>query len=183
VSRHVALMRGINVGGKNKLPMADLVRLFVEAGCRDVETYIQSGNVVFSATENIASRVPDLIAKAVFDRLRVRALVVTRTATELRSVASANPFLRVGADAAELHVMFLAARPTSDKVAALDPERSPPDEFVVRGRDIYLRCRDGVARSKLTNDYFDRSLATTSTMRNWRTVLILAEMVDAEPGL
>ena len=176
MTRHVALMRGINVGGKNKLPMADLVTLFVEAGCRDVQTYIQSGNVVFSATEKIAARVPDLIAKAVFDRLGFRAPVVTRTAAELRSVASANPFLRVGAAAAELHVMFLAVRPTAARVTGLDPRRSPPDEFIVRGRDIYLRCPNGVARSKLTNDYFDRSLATTSTMRNWRTVLMLADI-------
>jgi uncharacterized protein (DUF1697 family) len=177
VTRYVALMRGINVGGKKKLPMADLVTLFVEAGCRDVETYIQSGNVVYSATEKLASRVPDLIVKAVLDRIGFRAPVVTRTAAELRSVASANPFLRAGgADADELHVMFLAERPTPAKVSFLDPLRSPPDEFVVRGRDIYVRCPNGVARSKLTNDYFDRSLATTSTMRNWRTVLILAEM-------
>jgi len=72
--------------------------------------------------------------------------------------------------------MFLADRPPPGKIAALDPKRSPPDEFEVRGREIYLRCPNGVGRSKLTNEYFDTKLSTTSTMRNWRTVLKLVEM-------
>jgi uncharacterized protein (DUF1697 family) len=72
--------------------------------------------------------------------------------------------------------MFLADRPPPGKIAGLDPKRSPPDEFEVRGREIYLRCPKGVGRSKLTNQYFDTKLSTTSTMRNWRTVLKLVEM-------
>jgi uncharacterized protein (DUF1697 family) len=173
---YVALMRGVNVGGKNKLPMKDLAAMFAEAGCTDVVTYIQSGNVVFRATQACAARVPAAIAKAVADRLGFRAPVVMRTAGELRGVARGNPFLRAGAEAESLHVLFLADRPSPAGVAALDPKRSPPDEFEVVGREIYLRCPNGVARTKLTNDYFDAKLATTSTMRNWRTVLKLVEM-------
>jgi uncharacterized protein (DUF1697 family) len=72
--------------------------------------------------------------------------------------------------------MFLADRPSPARVATLDPKRSPPDEFEVRGREIYLRCPNGVGRTKLSNSYFDAKLATTSTMRNWRTVVKLVEM-------
>jgi uncharacterized protein (DUF1697 family) len=179
---YVALLRGVNVGGKNKLPMQDLVTMFEGAGCRDVCTYIQSGNVVFRATEARASKVPSLVARSVADRLGFRAPVVMRTAAELRVVARGNPFLRAGADPDFLHVMFLADRPAAAKVAALDSKRSPPDEFEVRGRDIYLRCPNGAARTKLTNGYFDTKLETTSTMRNWRTVLKLVEMTGHRGG-
>ena len=173
---YVALLRGVNLGGRNKLPMKDLAGMFARAGCTDVVTYIQSGNVVFRATEACAARVPSAIAKAVADRLGFRAPVVMRTAGELRGVARGNPFLRAGAEAESLHVMFLADRPSPARVATLDPKRSPTDEFEVVGREIYLRCPNGVGRTKLTNAYFDAKLATTSTMRNWRTVLKLVEM-------
>lgn len=175
---HVALLRGVNVGGKNGLPMEDLVAMLEEAGCRDVRTYIQSGNAVFRATQACASRVPAAIGRAASDRLGFRPPVVMRTAGELRAVARANPFARAGVDARALHVLFLADLPPAAGVAALDPRRSPPDEFRVRGREIYLRCPGGVGRTRLTNEYFDARLATTSTMRNWRTVLRLVEMTE-----
>lgn len=176
MGKYVALLRGINVGGKNKLPMKELTSLFDAAGCESVATYIQSGNVVFEATEACAKRVPEKVAQAITKRFGFSSPVVVRTAAELSGVARANPFLKAGADEGTLHLMFLADAPTAERVAALDPKRSPPDEFVVKGRDIYVRCPNGVARSKLTNAYFDAKLATTSTMRNWRTVLKLVEM-------
>jgi uncharacterized protein (DUF1697 family) len=174
---YAALLRGVNVGGKNRLPMKDLAAMFAEAGCTDVVTYIQSGNVVFRATEACAARIPAAIAKVVADCLGFRAPVVTRTAGELRGVLRGNPFLRAGAEAESLHVMFLADRPTPARVAALDSRRSPPDEFEVKGREIYLRLPNGGARTRLTNAYFDSKLATTSTVRNWRTVVKLVEMI------
>ena len=88
----------------------------------------------------------------------------------------ANPFLEAGAETDKLHVVFLAELPDAERVEALDPDRSPPDEFVVRGREIYLHCPNGLARSKLTNSYFDARLSTTSTMRNWKTVRKLLEL-------
>ncbi|MCC6524897.1 MAG: DUF1697 domain-containing protein, partial [Polyangiaceae bacterium] len=179
---HVALLRGINVGGKNKLPMKELVPLFEQAGCRAVRTYIQSGNVVFRAARARAASVPEIVAEAIRARLGFRAPVVLRTADELGELARGNPFVRSGADVGALHVVFLAERPTASRVAALDPGRSPPDELVVRGREIYLLLPNGVARTKLTNAYFDATLATTSTVRNWRTVLALLEMTDRPSG-
>jgi uncharacterized protein (DUF1697 family) len=176
---YVALMRGINVGGKNRVPMKDLAAMFAGAGCADVVTYIQSGNVVFRATDACAARVPAAVAKAVADLLAFRAPVVMRSASELRAVARGNPFLKAGVDLDALHVLFLADRPSAAHVAELDPHRSPPDEFQVRGREVYFRCPNGVARSKLTNAYFDSKLATTSTLRNWRTVLKLVELSGA----
>lgn len=177
-ARYVALLRGINVSGRNKLPMADLRQIFVDGGAQRVETYIQSGNVAFSATKIAAGNVPGFVQDAIADRFGYRVPVVIRTASELRKTASRNPFLDEGSDPSRLHVAFLGTRPTKARCASLDPDRSPPDRFVVRGRDIYLHCPRGLARSKLTNAYFDSRLDTTSTLRNWRTVLRLVEMVD-----
>ncbi len=173
---HAALLRGINLGAVNRLPMAELAAMFTAAGCREVQIYIQSGNVVYRATSALAARVPALIAAAIAERFGHRVPVVTRTAAELLALSRANPFLRAGADPATLHVVFLAERPTAARVATLDPDRSPPDELAVRGREVYLRCPDGFGRSKLTNDYFESRLATTTTIRNWRTVLKLVDM-------
>jgi len=173
---HVALLRGINVGGKNRLPMKSLSALFTDAGCTDVQTYVQSGNIIFGATPSLARRIPALIEKAISVQFGLRVPVVTRTAAELHAGAKHNPFLPRESDTGTLHVAFLATRPTPAQVATLDPDRSPPDEFAVRGREIYLRLPNGVARSKLTNAYFDSRLETTSTLRSWRTVLKLVEL-------
>jgi uncharacterized protein (DUF1697 family) len=175
---HVALMRGINVGGKNRLPMKNLVAIFEDAGCRDVRTWIQSGNVLFRAGKGLAARVPKLVTDAVEARLGLRVPVVVRTAAELRKAAVANPYRKAGVDPRELHVVFLAKKPTAKQVGALDPDRSPGDEFVVRGSEIHIRAPRGVARTKLTNDWFDRQLDTVSTMRNWNTVSKLLELAE-----
>ena len=173
---YIALLRGINVGGKNKLPMKVLAELFRDAGCEHVQTYIQSGNVVFQAMPALASRIPALIAKAISESFGYRVPAVTSTADELREIARDNPFLRSDADPKTLRVVFLMERPATDGVADLDPTRSTPDAFLVRGREIYLQCPGGMARTKLTNQYFDSRLGTTSTARNWRTVLKLLDL-------
>jgi uncharacterized protein (DUF1697 family) len=174
---YLALLRGVNVGGKNKLPMKDLAAMFVEAGCADVRTFIQSGNVVFRADAALSRRVPDLVAAQITERFGYRTPVVLRSTEQLREVIRSNPFLEEGADENWLYVMFLAGAPSAAAVASLDPQRSPGDSFVVRGRDVYLRLPNGSADSKLTNAYFDSKLATVSTARNWRTTTKLLELM------
>ncbi len=105
--------------------------------------------------------------------------MVLRTADEFRQVAVSNPFLKSDADANSLHVGFLVDLPAPRDVAALAPKRSPGDSFKVCGREVYLCLPNGMARTKLTNAFFDSKLATTSTFRNWRTVLKLVEMTRA----
>lgn len=173
---HVALLRGINVGGKNKLPMKELAGIFTNLGASDVLTYIQSGNVVFRAGAALARRLPAAVTSAISKRFGFEVPVVVRTAEELREVARANPFLRAGAEVGSLHVAFLASKPGIARVDSLEVDCSPPDRFELRGREIYLCCPNGIGRTKLTNAYFDSKLATTSTVRNWKTVLKLVEL-------
>jgi uncharacterized protein (DUF1697 family) len=175
---YVALLRGINVGGKNMLPMKALKEIFVEAGCENVRTYIQSGNVVFSAAPGVSAELPGLITARIAVRFGSRTPVLLRTTEQLRTVISNNPFLDAGAAEETLHVAFLADLPGPHLVDALDPGRSPPDAFIVRGQEIYLHLPNGAGSTKLSNAYFDSKLATTSTGRNWRTVNKLLELME-----
>ena len=176
VAVYVALLRSVNVGGTGKLPMKDLAAIFSSAGCSEVETYIQSGNVVFAAPDKVIAALPAIIGAGLRKRFAIDSPILIRRDDELRRVIEDNPFLARGVDAGELHVMFLGAAPASGAAQALDPRRSPPDEFIVQGKEIYLRLPNGVARSKLTNAYFEKALKAPATARNWRTVLKLDEL-------
>lgn len=171
----MALLRGINVGGKNRLPMLELVKFFAKAGCAQVRSYIQSGNVLFIADDTCAARVPELVEAQIEKRFGFRSPVIVRTANEMRSVVTANPMT---CDDAALYVGFLRAKPTAAQIASLDPNRSPGDEYKLICREIYMNLAgNGAAGTKLTTAYFDLKLATTSTFRNWRTTTTLLAMM------
>jgi uncharacterized protein (DUF1697 family) len=130
--------------------MKDLVTIFETAGCKHVRTYVQSGNVVFEATERIAATIGERVRVAVKERFGHSPVAIIRTGEELTTAIAANPFLARGADLSRLQVLFL-----------------------------YQPA--GIADSKLTNAYFDARLKTTTTARNWRTVLAIADLLDAKP--
>ena len=173
---HLALLRGINVGGKAKLPMKELSAIFAAAGATNIRTYIQSGNVVFE------SPLPDpLIAIVTSEISRIYGYpgrIVLRSAAELKAAHTANPFAKAGAPPETLHVYFLGDKLDPAAANSLDPNRSPGDSFVVKNREIYLHLPNGMARTKLTNAYFDSKLKTISTARNWNTVGKLVALLD-----
>jgi uncharacterized protein (DUF1697 family) len=172
----VAFLRGINVGGKNLLPMNSLAAIFSSAGCTAVRTYIQSGNVIFHHLGH--PNLPACVRAEIDSRFNLKVPVIVRTASELRRAIAANPLLKAGEDTTPLHVMFLETAPTREQIASLDPARSAPDRFAIVGSEIYLHLPNGAAKTKLTNAYFDAKLKTVSTQRNWRTVLTLAELME-----
>jgi uncharacterized protein (DUF1697 family) len=175
MGRYLALLRGINVGGKHLVPMKDLAELFRGAGCREVSTFIQSGNVLFTAEPEVAAGLPGRIAASIRDRFGISSPVILRRAEELTAVLRGNPF----PEEALVHVAFLADLPDPRRVQALDPGRSPGDAFQVAGRDIYLRLNGGVSGTRFTNAWFDSQLDTVSTFRNWRTVVSLEGLLRA----
>jgi len=177
------LLRGINVGGKNVLAMADLRAAMAELGFDNVVTYIQSGNVVFDAEGTSPRDEPalaDRIAAAIAERDGLSVRVVLRTVAELARAAAGHPDVDSGIDSKLLHVVFLDAAPSAAAVAALDPRPYEPDGWAVVGRDVYVRYPDGSGRSKLTLDVFERALGVTATARNLNTVRKLVELA-AEP--
>lgn len=174
----VALLRGINVGGKHRLPMQQLAEIFREAQCNEVRTYIQSGNVIFRSSPAVVEGLPERIARKIEQRFGFVAPVILRTAAQVAQTVRNNPFLLAGMPEKTLHVYFLADTPSATAIKSLDPDRSSPDAFRVLDRQVYLHLPDGMARTKLTNAYFDSKLSTVSTARNWATVLTLLEMMQ-----
>jgi uncharacterized protein (DUF1697 family) len=175
MTRYVALLRGINVGGRKKLSMGDLRHALSALGYEDVETYLQSGNALFSAPESDLDALARQIEEALKTQLDMDVKVLLRTPTDLAEVVEANPFPGATAEASKLHVAFLSATPDAGKVAELDPARFEPDELRVGERAVYLWYPNGAGRSKLTNDVLERKLGVTATSRNWNTVLKLLE--------
>jgi uncharacterized protein (DUF1697 family) len=152
--------------------MAELRDLFESLGHTEVSTFIQSGNVIFSAAKSVT---PKSLETAISKRFHVDTTVVLRTPSELEKVVKANPFARAGADTSKLHVGFMTQKPGAAVVAELDAHRFPPEEFAIRDRDLYLHLPNGMGRSKLPA-YLDRQLATPTTVRNWSTVTKLIEL-------
>ncbi len=174
-THHVALLRGINVGGKNRLPMSDLRGYFEKAGAFGVSTYIQSGNVVFTAAPRGASPVCEAVTKAIREHHGFEVPIVCRSAVALREIVERCPF----EDRENVHVVFLSAKPANTTVASLAKDRSPGDTFIVVGDVMYLHVPNGMSRTKLTNAWIDAQLKVTSTARNWRTVTALMGMCSA----
>jgi uncharacterized protein (DUF1697 family) len=173
------MLRGINVGGKAKLPMADLRRIVEGCGFEDVRTYIQSGNVVFSGSGRSSDAVAKRLQAAIADGSNVKPEVAVRSRAELAKVVDANPFLARGADAADLHVTFLCGNTRSSAaLGGLDLASYAPDEAIARNREVYLYLPNGLGRSKLAADLARRG-KTEGTTRNWRTVTTLLDMADA----
>lgn len=173
--RHLALLRGINIGGKKSITMATLASFFEDANCKDVETHIQSGNVVFSADAKTLSRVGFFVCASIQNQLGFKTSLMLRSASDLTRIVAGNPY----ADVIHTHVVFLPQEPTAEQIALLDPNYSPGDEFTVIGREIYMHLPKGHGQSKLVNAWFDSKLKTVSTIRNWRTVLKLQAMLAA----
>jgi uncharacterized protein (DUF1697 family) len=172
----VAMLRSINVGGRNRVAMADLCAVADSLGYRDVSTYVQSGNLVF-----VGSGSPADVGRSIQDRiasdLGVGVPVVVRTKLQLSRVLRENPFVLSDLDAKTVHVTFLSDRP-NHKVAQLQ-ERAGQfgnDRFEVIGSQVYLHCPGGYGETKLNNSYLEGRLGVTATTRNWRTVTTLASM-------
>lgn len=159
--------------------MAALRALFEEAGARDVATLIQSGNVAFSAKD--AARVARSVERAITARFGFQAPITLRTADELRAcVVHVEGDAGLASERERLHVLFCRERPGADRIAALDPRRSPPDRVVTAGPELLLLLPNGVGKSKLTSAYLDKTLGTVTTIRNWRTVVALDALTTGD---
>jgi uncharacterized protein (DUF1697 family) len=172
---YVALLRGINLGARNKVSMADLRELFADLDAEDVKTYVQSGNVVFS-TGVARAELEKAVVGEIKHRLGLELAVVFLTKAELARVVAANPFTKAQSDPLKLHVTFLAEKPAAKNVAAVKKLEFEPDEFKVTTKAVYLHCPQGYGRSKLSNAFFEKQLGVPATTRNWRTVTTLAEL-------
>ena len=170
----ICLLRGINVGGHNKLPMVQLREIAASIGLVDVRTYIQSGNLVAS-TLGDPDAVGAALAAAVESTTGLQIPVIVRTVEQWSGLVVANPF-RDAADAGKhVHVVFLPT-PASPSIGAFDASAFAPEAMVVSGSEVYLHLPDGMGRSKLAIAVNRLPDVAAGTARNWNTVLQLAEL-------
>lgn len=177
-STRIALLRGINVGGRNRLPMAELRSLAVELGWADPRTYIQSGNLVFEAAAP-PSRLEDELETAIEGRFGLEIPVMVRTAADWSGYLAGNPFPEASEREPNLVMLVLSRNPPADDALEGLRERAASGERVQRAGDVvWIHYGGGVGRSKLSPGLLDRFVGSPVTTRNWRTVLELADLAE-----
>jgi uncharacterized protein (DUF1697 family) len=176
----IAFLRGINMTGHNSLKMKDLSDLFIDLGFSDVETYIQSGNVIFSSPGKLPEReISDLLRKAIFERFGYSVPVILRTIGELKRVLSANQFSSEESfDNTKMAVIFLNEFPSALKIRDLAVINTSPEKYEISGREIFIYCPDGFGRSRLYSNFFDKKLGVVGTGRNWKTINSILEIAE-----
>jgi len=177
MSIQIALLRGVNVGGRSSLPMARLKALLEEMGFANPRTLLQSGNAVFESKDLGGAPLEVLLERELEARLGLKTAFRVRTAAEWAELVARNPF-KAGAkaDPSHLLVMFLKDPPSAEAVAALQAAIVGRERVEAHGRQAYIVFPDGIGRSKLTPAVLEKRLGAGGTGRNWNTVLKLAAM-------
>jgi uncharacterized protein (DUF1697 family) len=176
----ISMLRGVNVGGHNKIKMDALRALYESLKLRDARTHIQSGNVIFRTGERDLSRLAKRIEDEIERNYGFRPDVILRTSTELKDVIAKNPFAkRRGIEPSKLLVTFLASDPGQEAREQVLKIKTDPDELRIDGRELYTYYPDGMARPKLSWAVIEKTLKTRGTGRNWNSVTKLLEMAEA----
>ncbi len=181
MNTYISMLRGINVSGQKKIRMIALRSLYEAMNLTNVQTYLQSGNVVFDTDVQDKRKLTAVIETQIKLSFGYPVSVFLREAADLRRIIARNPFLlERNADPAYLHVTFLYTRPTAAALSKLVVPQNEASEFIVGEQEIFLFCPDGYGRTKLTNNFFERKLNMPATTRNWRTVNALHQMIKIE---
>lgn len=171
----IAILRGINVGGKRKILMADLKSMCEKLGLKNVKTYIQSGNLIFNSDRQNSELENDL-EKAITEKFGFDVPVIVRTEKELEASINNNPFFDKDADIKQLHLTFLKEKPSKENIDKTLTYNYEPDKFKIDDKDTFIFCAGKYHKSKLTNNFFEKQLKVGATTRNWKTVLKLSEL-------
>jgi uncharacterized protein (DUF1697 family) len=174
---YIALLRGINVVGNNRLPMKDLKLMLERCGCVDVQTYVQSGNAILRCPAGDSARLAKQVSAAVLRRHGFEPRVLVLSRGELARAASANPFPEAGDHPTSLHLFFLAARPARPDLPAMEALKAQSERFALKGKVFYLHTPDGFGTSRLASRA-ERLLGVDATARNWRTVTTVLQMAS-----
>ncbi|MDQ3108316.1 MAG: DUF1697 domain-containing protein [Bacteroidota bacterium] len=175
---YIAILRGINVGSQKKVLMAELKEVLLKLKLREVVTYIQSGNVVFKSEERLSNEeFASKMEKAIAKHFKFQVPVLVRNAAELKKIVDANIFApKKNIDLSKLHVTFLSDEPEKTLAEGLKKISFLPDEFLIKGKEVYLHIPVSYGETKLSNKFFENKLKVTATTRNWKTVNTLLEM-------
>jgi len=174
---YIAVLRGINVSGKNMIKMPALITSMEKIGFKNVRSYLQSGNLIFENEGRELADFEEKIKAEIAQSFGLDVPVLVLNSKEILRVRNENPFVKTEEiDEKKLHVTFLSGVPEKINIDQIDAGKYAPDEFIVDGKAIYLFCPGGYGNTKLTNNFFESKLKMTATTRNWNTVNKLVEM-------
>jgi len=177
MTRKIAVLRGINVGGKRKILMADLKSTCEDLGWSNVKTYIQSGNLIFdSDSTNIDLETQ--LETAIKTTFNHSVPVIVRSKNELLHSINSNPFYNKDSEIKHLYLTFLKTNTKQEYLKQIVDYNFPPDQFSINGKEVYVYCSESYHRSKLSNTFFEKNLHVTTTTRNWKTVLKLLDFCE-----
>ncbi|WP_136480264.1 DUF1697 domain-containing protein [Cognatitamlana onchidii] len=174
MKKYVALLRGINVGGQKKVPMALLKEVLTDAGLKAVQTYIQSGNVIFESLENDKEKLQDVIYDAIKTHFGFEVPNIVFTPNHLKTIFDACPFPEEQKENSYFMILFKA--PGVELVKSVETLSYPNETFVITKKAIYFYCSVGYGKAKLNNNFFERKLKVTATARNYKTMLKLLSL-------
>lgn len=178
MTTYIALLRGINVTGHNKIKMAKLKQLFLDEGFKNVTTYIQSGNVIFQSELSETAKIEQIIINAIKKLFGYSIKVLILTKSHLETIFTSNPFIHNSTfDISKLHVTILKDEPNNETILEIENLiSSSEDEFKVIGKTVFIYCPNGYGKTKINNNLFEKKLKTSATSRNWRTITKLIEL-------
>lgn len=182
MTKYISILRGINVGGKRKILMADLKELYQSLGFENIITYIQSGNVIFEAKKKNGQLVfAQKITEAIFKKYGFEVPVIIRSVDEIKNIISINPFLnKDGVQVENLCVTFLSDIPVTENLEKINTYNYSPDLFHIIDDNAFIFVAGKYHQSKLTNNFFEKKLNVSATTRNWKTVKKLLELSNFE---
>jgi len=174
--KYVAFLRGINVGGKNKIKMETLREVFGSLGFETVKTYINSGNVIFETGETAGKELASKIESAIEKEFALKIKVIVRKMSEIENIVANNPFAGQFENEKDLHVFFLDEELPAQKRELLLSNNNENEQYAALNREIFCLLRVGVSNSLMGKDYIGKNLKTPATARNWRTVKKIVEL-------
>lgn len=173
---YIALLRGINVGGKNKIKMADLKLVLNKSGLKNSSTYIQSGNVLFNSEETDKKLLENKIAKSIKDHFNMDVPIIVKTRNEILEILEKNPFSEAEDLAAnKIYFVILKNTPTKENIAKMKSYGFENETFYYTPSCVYLRCSLGAGKAKCNNNFFESKLKVGATSRNYRTLCNLRD--------
>ena len=176
---YISILRGINVSGHRIIKMDALKKLFEGLNCHQVQTYIQSGNIVFKHPKIKPQELEQAITTAILKVFKLDVPVLVIDYKTLKQIIENNPFQKDKTkNVAYLHLTFLSSKPGKEQLKKLEEIKFPPNEFYISDNVIYLYCPNGYSNCKLTNNFIENKLKVTATTRNWKTTLELIQIAE-----
>jgi uncharacterized protein (DUF1697 family) len=170
MTTYISILRGINLGGHNTIKMDDLKKMFAEQGFSNIQTYIQSGNIVYQYKKTDIKKLETVIKNKIEEHFGFDVPVITLTFDDLKKVAASNPFLNDKTkNISYFHITFLADKPEMENFTKIKNGNYQPEQFHLIDKAVYLYCPNGYGKTKISNKFLENKLKVVATTRNWKT--------------